>query len=399
MNAPLDLSRARLLAGGGALVVSFSLSAALGASAGAGEAPRAAGRPGADEPMLDAWIRIDAEGAITVFTGKAELGQGIKTALDPARRGGARWSIRRRSSWSPPIPRRRPNEGYTAGSHSMQDSGTAIRHAAAQARELLIGSGGDALAVAAEQLHAEDGAVIADDGAARRLRRAGRRPAAACRAPSRNRSSMPAEQRRLIGKPMPRVDIPGQGHRRRGLRAGSAPAGHGARARRAAAELWRQAARARYRRGRADARACSRWCATAATSPSSPSASGRRSRRCTRWPRPRNGTRRPKPAGAGHALRHVLQPRRRRTRVGRERRQGDAARHAHRRGELSPAVPDARLDRPVLRGRRCSRTAALTVWTHSQGVYPAARRTRRDARAAGRQDPLHPHGRLGLLRP
>ena len=31
--------------------------------------------------MLDSWIRIDADGAITVFTGKAELGQGIKTAL------------------------------------------------------------------------------------------------------------------------------------------------------------------------------------------------------------------------------------------------------------------------------------------------------------------------------
>ena len=32
-------------------------------------------------PYLDSWIRIDANGAITVFTGKAELGQGINTAL------------------------------------------------------------------------------------------------------------------------------------------------------------------------------------------------------------------------------------------------------------------------------------------------------------------------------
>jgi CO/xanthine dehydrogenase Mo-binding subunit len=31
--------------------------------------------------MLDAWIRVGADGRITVFTGKAELGQGIKTAL------------------------------------------------------------------------------------------------------------------------------------------------------------------------------------------------------------------------------------------------------------------------------------------------------------------------------
>jgi hypothetical protein len=33
------------------------------------------------EPFLDSWIRIDAAGRISVFTGKAELGQGIKTAL------------------------------------------------------------------------------------------------------------------------------------------------------------------------------------------------------------------------------------------------------------------------------------------------------------------------------
>src|SRR5213079_198393 len=32
-------------------------------------------------PLLDAWIRVDADGGVTVFTGKAELGQGIKTAL------------------------------------------------------------------------------------------------------------------------------------------------------------------------------------------------------------------------------------------------------------------------------------------------------------------------------
>ena len=32
-------------------------------------------------PFLDSWIRVGADGKITVFTGKSELGQGIKTAL------------------------------------------------------------------------------------------------------------------------------------------------------------------------------------------------------------------------------------------------------------------------------------------------------------------------------
>ena len=34
-----------------------------------------------DAPFLDSWVRIDADGSITVFTGKAELGQGFKTAF------------------------------------------------------------------------------------------------------------------------------------------------------------------------------------------------------------------------------------------------------------------------------------------------------------------------------
>jgi CO/xanthine dehydrogenase Mo-binding subunit len=35
----------------------------------------------AQNRMLDAWIRINAEGIATIFPGKVELGQGITTAL------------------------------------------------------------------------------------------------------------------------------------------------------------------------------------------------------------------------------------------------------------------------------------------------------------------------------
>ena len=73
------LSRRAVLAGAGALVVNFSL---LPRDLLA-QAPGGPKLPGSLEksPMLDAWIRIDPDGKITIFTGKAELGQGIKTAL------------------------------------------------------------------------------------------------------------------------------------------------------------------------------------------------------------------------------------------------------------------------------------------------------------------------------
>src|SRR5207237_1364285 len=67
------LSRRRLL--GGALVVAFSMSGRAFAQEGK--------LPGnlAKSPLLDSWIRVNANGRVTVFTGKAELGQGLKTAL------------------------------------------------------------------------------------------------------------------------------------------------------------------------------------------------------------------------------------------------------------------------------------------------------------------------------
>src|SRR5262249_54375410 len=116
-----------------------------------------------DSPLLDSWIRVDASGAITVFTGKAELGQGIKTAL-----------IQLAADELAVMPSqielvtadtaRTPTEGVTAGSQSMQNSGTAIRNAAAQARALLLRSASAKLGVAEADLEAENGSVRARDG-------------------------------------------------------------------------------------------------------------------------------------------------------------------------------------------------------------------------------------------
>src|SRR5215475_11455926 len=157
-----SLSRRGVLAGGGALLVSFSLARGPWAQEHTtAQPPRLPGSLN-KMPMLDAWIRIDADG-ISVFTGKVELGQGIKTALlqvaaeelsvDPGR-----------INFITADTARTPNEGYTSGSQSMQDSATAIRHAAAQARDLLIGAAARRLEVPADQLTAKDAAVSAADG-------------------------------------------------------------------------------------------------------------------------------------------------------------------------------------------------------------------------------------------
>ena len=79
--------RRAFLAAGGGLVVAFAIAPRAAAQGAGGEASVRPGPqlPGSlkTQPMLDGWIRIAPDGAITVFTGKAELGQGIKTALIP----------------------------------------------------------------------------------------------------------------------------------------------------------------------------------------------------------------------------------------------------------------------------------------------------------------------------
>jgi nicotinate dehydrogenase subunit B len=76
-------SRRRFLAQSGALVVAFALAprwvlSQQTATQGPNAPPLGSLK---DTPTLDAWIRVDADGTITVFTGKVEFGQGIKTAL------------------------------------------------------------------------------------------------------------------------------------------------------------------------------------------------------------------------------------------------------------------------------------------------------------------------------
>ncbi|HEX5867929.1 MAG TPA: molybdopterin cofactor-binding domain-containing protein [Beijerinckiaceae bacterium] len=171
MTAP-SLTRRSVLAGAGSLVVAFSISRALAqqgevqATGGPKPAPKLPGSL-ADAPQLDAWIRIDADGRVTVFTGKAELGQGLRTAIlqiaaeelevDP----GGITLVTADTAMT-------PNEGYTAGSQSMQNSGTAIRHAAAQVREILIAEAARRLGVPGDGLSAADGTVRAADGRALR---------------------------------------------------------------------------------------------------------------------------------------------------------------------------------------------------------------------------------------
>ncbi|HEY5390160.1 MAG TPA: molybdopterin cofactor-binding domain-containing protein, partial [Solirubrobacteraceae bacterium] len=80
-------------------------------------------------PSLDDWIEIASDGTVTLRTGKAELGQGLKGAI--ARIGAEELDVSlERIRVETADTARGPNEGLTAGSRSMPDSGRAMRQAA-----------------------------------------------------------------------------------------------------------------------------------------------------------------------------------------------------------------------------------------------------------------------------
>src|SRR6201992_129882 len=208
MNAPTTIDRRSVLAGGGALIVSFSIGSAFAEEQGQPGAATAPKPPGSlkGSPFLDSWIRIDAAGAITAFTGKVELGQGFKTAFQQI------------AAEQLDVPfasltvvtadtQRTANEGYTSGSHSMQDSGTAILNVAAQVRAILMAEAARRLEVPEEELHTENGSVIASDG-----RKLGYGELVAgdmlqVQAQPTSKLKDPATFK-VMGQPVPRVDIP-----------------------------------------------------------------------------------------------------------------------------------------------------------------------------------------------
>lgn len=204
----LSLDRRSVLQGTGTLVVWFSL----GGVSQAQQTPKPEGPklPGSldQNRFLDSWIRIDAANAITVFTGKAELGQGIRTALlqvaaeELDAEPGDIELVTADTGLT-------PDEGFTAGSQSMQNSGTAIRNAAAQVREILLAEAARQLGQPAESLTISGLTISAADG--RSLKYSALIPPAGLHVEAVPQSRLkPPGSFRLMGKPLQRVDIPGK---------------------------------------------------------------------------------------------------------------------------------------------------------------------------------------------
>ncbi|MGE5139521.1 MAG: molybdopterin cofactor-binding domain-containing protein, partial [Rudaea sp.] len=158
--------------------------------------------------QLDDWLQVAPDGNIVVFSGKVELGTGVRTAL--AQIVAEELDV--------PLDRIRmvmgdtavtPNEGYTAGSMTIQVGGVALREAAAEARQAMLKMAGDRLDAALDELVVEEGVVSVRGRPERRISyselMSGKRfnREVTGKAPKKR----PAEYH-LVGRPLPRLDIP-----------------------------------------------------------------------------------------------------------------------------------------------------------------------------------------------
>jgi CO/xanthine dehydrogenase Mo-binding subunit len=199
-----NVSRRDFLKASGALVVTFS---------GAHPLVEAATKPASVKTVaidqVDGFVAIDPQGRVSVFSGKVDLGTGVQTAL--AQIAAEELSVPFESvEVIQGDTALTPDQGITWGSLTIQAGGMQIRQACATARDALLGKAAERLGVSRDALVVSDGRVLA----------LGTNRSAAYgelignqhfemklndKAPVRPPSSY-----RIVGKSIPRLDIPGK---------------------------------------------------------------------------------------------------------------------------------------------------------------------------------------------
>jgi len=183
MTSNNAFTRRDLLKAGGALVVSFTL----GLQRGSGQTTLAATGKPVDPKQVDSFLAVHADGSVTIYTGKVDLGTGLRVA------------IRQMAAEELEVPVERvalidgdtgltPDQGATGGSTGLTRGGVEVRQAAASARQAILKlANGRADARNVGQLIGGKQFSIAVDP----------------KAPLKNPQSYV-----VVGKPIPRPDVP-----------------------------------------------------------------------------------------------------------------------------------------------------------------------------------------------
>jgi nicotinate dehydrogenase subunit B len=151
-------SRRAALKAGGALVVSITAPLPMTLARAAEEARLVGAQPPLKPDQLSSYIAVNADGTISVFSGKTDLGQGLEVAL--AQMVAEELDV--------PFPAVKVvtgdtassvNQGGASSASGISEGGKQLRAAAAEARRVLVDLAAEKLGVAAEQLSVDGGVV------------------------------------------------------------------------------------------------------------------------------------------------------------------------------------------------------------------------------------------------
>jgi CO/xanthine dehydrogenase Mo-binding subunit len=205
--ATLETTRREFLIGTGALVVSFSLAPSLASHAGA----QAAGK---SKPLaldqVDSFLAIGRDGTVTMYSGKVDLGTGVRIALRQMVAEELDVSVGKITMIEGDTALT-PDQGATWGSLSIQIGGVQLRQAAATARKALTEMAVQKFGLPSADLAVKDGVVFVRAEPHRRVSYAeliGDREfnlKVDKDAPVKN-----PKDHTIVGQPMPRPDIPGK---------------------------------------------------------------------------------------------------------------------------------------------------------------------------------------------
>ena len=162
------VSRRSLLKAGGALVISIDTPVALDTVLGIGNAFAQGSKPPLMPDQLSSYVAVNADGTVSAFFGKMDMGQGLFVAIGqmvaeeldvPFKAvtvimGDTATSV---------------NQGGASGSTGIQNGGKQMRMAAAEARRVLVEMAAAKLALPTDALTVTDGVVHAKDDPSKRV--------------------------------------------------------------------------------------------------------------------------------------------------------------------------------------------------------------------------------------